>query len=119
MIENQTEPPIACTLEGESYPERIAWIADLAREGLRSHRRDDLTLELDYAPEVAGRVHEMVRKEQECCAFLSFDITDRNNAVRLTITAPGRARDVADDLFEQFLPTSASCSVPAGSADRS
>lgn len=118
LMKNPTEPPIACTLESGSYQERIAWIADLAREGLRSHKREDLTLELSYAPEVTGRVHEMVRKEQECCAFLSFEITEDRNAVRLTITAPERAREATDALFEQFLPSSLASGASTSSAAR-
>ncbi len=98
--------PIACTLQGGWYQERLAWIADLARDGLRSHTRQDLTLELRYAPEVAIRVQEMVRKEQECCAFLLFDLAETNDDVRLTITAPERARDVATELFDAFIARS-------------
>ena len=98
------EPPIACTLQGGSYQERLAWIADLARDGLRSHARQDLMLDLRYAQEVAARVQEMVRKEEECCAFLTFVLTEADDEVRLTITAPERAREVADGLFEQFVP---------------
>lgn len=104
-MEKGTEPPIACTLQGGSYQERLAWIAELARDGLRSHSRRDLVLHLRYTAEVAGRVREMVRKEEECCAFLAFELTEAADEVRLTITAPERAREVADGLFEQFVPT--------------
>ena len=57
--------PIACTLQAGSYQERLAWIAALARDGLRGLSRTDLRLELIYAPAVAPRVREMVVKEQE------------------------------------------------------
>jgi hypothetical protein len=73
--------PIACTLQAGSYQERLEWIAALARDGLRDVSRDDLRLELRFTPDVAARVREM----------------------RLTITAPERAREVADTLFEQFV----------------
>ena len=33
-------------------------------------------LELRYAPTVRGRVHELVRKESECCAFLTFALDE-------------------------------------------
>jgi hypothetical protein len=107
-MDDRDTPPIACTLQGGWYEERLAWIADLAREGLRSHARQDLMLQLRYAPEVAARVRDMVRKEQDCCAFLDFELTESSDDVRLTITAPERARDVADALFEQFAPSGAS-----------
>ena len=112
--------PIACTLQAGSYQERLAWIAALARDGLRGLSRTDLRLELIYAPAVAPRVREMVVKEQECCGFLSFDLTETEDAVRLTITAPERARDVADALFEPFVPRvarmSASVAAPRDGA---
>jgi hypothetical protein len=106
LTRHSEEPPIACTLDGGSYQDRIAWIAELARDGLRRHTRTDLTLELRYAPEVAAKVHEMVDKERQCCAFLSFEMTENRDAVQLKITAPERARDAVDVLFEQFLPSS-------------
>ena len=101
------ELPIACTLQGTSSQERLAWIEELARDGLRAVTRDDLRLELSYTADVAGRVREMVGKEQVCCAFLNFELTETGEDVRLTITAPERVREVADALFEPFVPTSA------------
>ena len=98
------ESPIACTLQGGSYQERLAWMAELARDGLLGVTRDDLRLELRYAADVASRVREMVAREQVCCAFLDFELTESSEEVRLTITAPERAREVADTLFEQFVP---------------
>jgi hypothetical protein len=98
------EAPIACTLQPGDYQERLAWIAEVARAGLLQFRQDDLRLELKYAASVADRVREMVRKEQQCCAFLTFDLSEVDQGVRLTITAPERAREVADVVFEQFLP---------------
>jgi hypothetical protein len=107
-MSQRSESPIACTLQGRSYQERLAWIGELARDGLRGVSRDDLRLELRYAPDVVGRVREMIAKEQECCAFLNFDLTETSEEARLTITAPERAREVADALFEQFVPSGAS-----------
>ena len=101
-MSHRNDPPIACTLQGGSYQERLAWIADLARDSLRSHSRQDLRLDLRYAPEAAGRVRDMVRKEQDCCAFLDFELAETGDEVRLTITAPERAREVASVLFDEF-----------------
>jgi hypothetical protein len=103
-MDSRGEAPIACTLGSGDYRERLARIAELARDGLLSVRREDLAIELRYAPSVADRIREMVGKEQECCAFLNFAISEIGEDVRLTITAPERARDVADALFEQFVP---------------
>ena len=95
--------PVACTLAGGDFQERIAWIAMLAREALRSYDRDDLVLHLRYAPEATNRVREMMCKEETCCAFLTFEMHEFRDEVWLTITAPENARAVADALFEPFI----------------
>ena len=95
--------PIACTLAPDDLGGRLAWIAELTRDALREHRRDDLVMQLTYAPEAAHRVREMVRREQACCAFLAFDLREEPDAVRLTVTAPEDARAAADALFRQFV----------------
>jgi hypothetical protein len=111
-MKNRGEAPVACTLQGGSYQERLAWIADLAREGLRGASRKDLRLELTYAPSLASRVREMVDKERECCGFLDFELVETGADVRLTITTPERAREFADELFEQFVPSRPPSDVP-------
>jgi hypothetical protein len=95
--------PVACTLAGSDFQERVAWIATLTRDALRSYNRDDLVLHLRYAPEAASRVGEMMRKEQTCCAFLMFEMHEHPDEVLLAITAPESARAVADALFEPFV----------------
>jgi hypothetical protein len=103
-MDDRGEAPIACTLQAGNHQERLAWIAELARDGLLGVSRDDLRLELQYARSVAERVREMAAKEQECCAFLTFELSETDAGVRLNITAPERAREVADALFQQFAP---------------
>ena len=100
---NAESAPIACTLTPGDYKARLAWIADLSRDALRSQVRRDLELELVYSADAAERVRDMVRNEQDCCAFLTFDLSQRQDEIRLTIKAPERAREVADMLFGQFL----------------
>lgn len=110
------EPPVLCSLSGGDYQARLAWIATLNAEALRAYHRDDLRLELTYAPEARDRVREMVGRERECCAFLDFDLRDDRDAVRLMISAPERARGAADDVFAPFvpgMPAAASCGCSA------
>lgn len=104
-------PPIACTLNASEYKDRLAWIGSLTHDSLRGHERRDLVLDLRYAPEAALRVREMVRNEQACCSFLTFDLREASHEIRLIITAPEAAREAADVLFQQFLPN-----PPAASA---
>jgi hypothetical protein len=101
---NVESAPIACALTPGDYKARLAWINELAADSLLSHERRDLELELVYATEAAQRVREMVRKEQDCCAFLSFELDEQPSQVRLTIKVPERARQAADTLLGQYLP---------------
>jgi hypothetical protein len=111
------DPPIACTLTAGEYKDRLASIRALTLDALRRHERRGLVLDLYYAPEAAERVREMVRKEQVCCAFLTFDVRHAAEEIRVSITAPQSSREAADALFEQFLagapaPSGCGCAAP-------
>ena len=97
------EQPIACTLTTGDLRDRLAWIAALNHDALRSHDRANLTLQLRYAPQAMQRVRDLVCQEQVCCAFLSFELCEQPNEVRLTIKAPEEARAMANSLFEPFI----------------
>jgi hypothetical protein len=98
-----TKPsPIACTLTGEHFKDRIASIQQLARDALQRVERRDLWLTLSYSMPAAARVRAMVRQEQECCGFLTFAVREDAGEVRVTITAPEEARAAADSMFEQL-----------------
>ncbi len=99
------QQPIACTLSGEARQDRGAWIAALMRDALRGSERDDLTLRLRFAPEAVHHIRDMVRKEQACCGFLTFEMDERPQDIWLTIRAPEAARAAADELFAQFAST--------------
>ena len=96
-------PPIACTLSGNNLRERLAAIATLMRDALQGFERRGLVLDLSFAGTAAERVREMVRKEKDCCGFLTFDLREVEQELRLTITAPEGAREAADFLFQQFV----------------
>jgi hypothetical protein len=98
------QPPITCCLTAGEYQHRIIWIEGLTREALQTHERDDLVLRLVYTPEAASKVREMVEKERICCAFLTFDVLERPDAVCVTITVPEAARAAVDVLLRSFLP---------------
>jgi hypothetical protein len=85
-------------------PIRLAWIATLNRGALRGYDRADLSLRLRYAPQAVQQVGELMRQEQACCAFLTFEMYEEPDAVTLTIKAPEEARATVEGLFEAFLP---------------
>jgi hypothetical protein len=95
--------PIACTLGAGAYQERLAWLAELNRSALRGVYREGARLILTYDSIAAARVREMIRREQECCAFLQFELDEGENDLTLAITAPEAARDMLDALFDPFL----------------
>lgn len=94
--------PIACTLAAGDYRTRLAEIAALSRDALRSVERRGLTLDLRYAPEAAARVRTMVEQERRCCAFLQFELTEGMDEVRLLVTAPPAAGEAVPDLFNEL-----------------
>jgi len=96
-------PPIACTLSASDYKGRLLQIAELARDALRGYERNGLVLTLRYDATAAERVREMVRRERDCCGFLTFDYREDANEVVVTISAPPEAQVAAETMFEQFV----------------
>ncbi|GAA4477871.1 hypothetical protein [Gluconacetobacter asukensis] len=96
------QAPIACMLDGDSYRQRMVWIADLNARALKAARRDDLRLTLDYAPSAIADIRRLIAQEQACCAFLSFDLKNRPDTLTLVVTAPEAARDAAETIFAMF-----------------
>jgi hypothetical protein len=94
------EPPIACTLDADALPDRVAaWRTILARARARTVTADDaLRLELDDGVDLA-RVATLVAAEQQCCAFLSFAITVDQRGTALEVRAPAEAASVVAALF--------------------
>ena len=95
--------PIACSLGAGDYLARKRWIADLNQRSLQGHRRDDLTVHIDYQADALDEVENLVRQERACCAFLTCEIEQRPGSVHLRVTAPEDARLAADTLFEDFI----------------
>jgi hypothetical protein len=111
--------PIACALNAAEFKSSRSNLAALNRSALVSHRRDDLRLELLYATEARAQVLDMVRAEQACCGFLTFEVREGDGVLRVVVEAPERARDVADSLFEPFhstVPNAAVCGYKIASA---
>src|ERR1051326_5875901 len=111
--------PIACTLNAAEFRSRRSKLADLNRAALKSHRRDDLRLELLYALEARARVVEMVKAEQACCAFLTFAIREEPGALRVFVEAPERARERSVCLSKALCaaaPGEKSCGCKSASA---
>jgi hypothetical protein len=113
-IATSSETPIACTLSVGDYRERLTQIAELARGALRSYEKDGLVLHLRYDAAAADRVKEMVRRERDCCAFLTFDLREEGEEIAVTVSAPEEARIAAETMFAQFVtPAEAGAGAPS------
>jgi hypothetical protein len=64
-----SETPIACTLDVGDYKRRLLWMAELARDALKSYEREGLILHLSYDAAYADRVKEMVRASKSAAPF--------------------------------------------------
>ena len=94
---------IACALSPEAHNARLTWIAELNRAHLRAHHRSGRTLVLTYSSEAAPLAHELARREQECCAFLDFTLSESSRAPQRRITVPQEASEGSDALLAPFL----------------
>ena len=108
---NSTEP-IACTLGTDDLKARLDRISELARQHLLAQRREGSALHLLYASAAAPELKEIVSLEQECCAFLKFELAERARVVELTITAPPDAGEFAGVLFEHFSASAVAAVAP-------
>lgn len=95
---------LACTLPPQGLQQRIAWIQDVTARGLVAHELTAASLQLRYRLEVAAELAQIVAGERACCAFLQFELQQREGDVVLTLHAPAGIGADARWLFEQFLP---------------
>ena len=96
----EPDQPIACTLEVEAMPERLAaWRAVLGQAATRTRTADGgLRVGLPGDVEL-GELTQLVVAEQRCCAFFAFAITVDARGVALEVRAPASADAVVDALF--------------------
>ncbi len=91
-------PPIACSLIGGEYTDRVQqWRRVLA--GSTPQRRADgvvqVALDVDRLPELAA----LIVDETLCCPFFTFTLTVTHVGVQLDASAPDDARPLLDELF--------------------
>ncbi len=97
------DPVIACTLGPGDFQTRMRWIADLNGRHLKAQRRDGLTLHLSYQPAALEDVRELVRRETECCAFLTFALAEAPGEITLAVKVPEAAAEASETIFAGLL----------------
>lgn len=92
--------PVACTLESDEQPGRLAaWTELLAAVEHRESIDGGLRLIFPADPELAGRLADLTAREQGCCAFFAFTLHLTQSGIQLEVTAPADAASVVVDLF--------------------
>lgn len=98
------ELPIACTLTASGTADRVEWLRRLGAKSLLDGQRLEGGIELRFESAAEGEVREWVRAEQECCAFLSFDLERTDDELRLAVAGPPGAEPVLDGLLAALSP---------------
>ena len=91
---------VACTLAAGEVPGRVAeWRAVLDRARRRTATAAGVRVAFPSEPGLAGRIAELARAEQGCCAFFAFTLELAADEIVLDVAAPSDARDVVAALF--------------------
>src|SRR5262245_32205493 len=93
---DDANPPIAGTLSGAAMQQRLQEIEQLARDALVERQRRPGGVRLSYRRNAEAAVRQLVRRERQCCAFLTFEIGVDEEHVRVDITAPPEAEGFLD-----------------------
>lgn len=93
-----------CSLNADAQVERAADWAALRSDAVLEQHRDGDTVVLAFRPDAGARVRALVDAERECCPFLTWDLTEEADHLRLRVSGPPRsveldaiAGDVATD----------------------
>jgi|1185.fasta_scaffold198611_2 hypothetical protein len=99
-----TDPPIACSLEGNALSDRLADMAQLGRAALLDANTAGGRAQLRFTAgeEIRERLDGIVAAEAGCCAFLDMEVTEEPGVLSLTIVAPAGAEPVLEDLVGAF-----------------
>jgi hypothetical protein len=96
MEKSENKDEICCTLNTSQMEERkkiLREFRQFVKEKLELE--NGFQFEFDSNNEVMDRIFGLVKLERQCCAFLTFDLTVRNeiNPIYLKITGPEGTKD--------------------------
>jgi hypothetical protein len=91
---------IACALSPGEYAQRIREFRQLFATSLLEYRRDPtrlhLVLDNEDGRETATR--DLLRREQECCPFFTFEVAATEDTLTVDASVPSGAESCLDDL---------------------
>ena len=92
---------IACTLTGPELAERRNTILNtLGKATVRTHRLPNgYAYDFHINPEMAAQLERLIALERQCCKFLTFNIVETPNAIRLEVTGSPEAVAVIEEFF--------------------
>jgi len=93
--------PIVCTLSAAELQERKATILNSVRNAVvcRTPIPRGYRYEFSYQGTTSQDVRRLVELEQQCCRFLSFNVMENENTIRLDVTGQPVALAFIEDLF--------------------
>ena len=100
------DAPIACTLSAAELGERgVAWSELTSRWGRGSTLGpDSVVLSFARDPGALARLERLVDQERECCAWIDFEIAERDQTVDLVMGATPQGLPIVAEMFGATLP---------------
>jgi hypothetical protein len=81
-------PLVACSLTAQDQSARLdAWRSLLESASTRADLADGMSYVFRPASAFAQRVRDLAAAEQECCAFLDFEVVEQDDELRLNVTS--------------------------------
>jgi hypothetical protein len=99
-VTSESQVTIACSLRPGEYAERLREFRRLFTTSLLDWRREPtrLYLRLSGATAPEASVRDLLRREQECCPFFTFDVQTPGDVVLVQAYVPEGADECLDDL---------------------
>jgi hypothetical protein len=101
--EDESRPPVACTISENRATERADWMTDelLPAYAGYDEREDGVTVRFAGATETLQHVARFVAEEKECCSFADYqvEVTPPYDETRLTITGPEGTKEMFAEEF--------------------
>jgi len=99
---DSSDVPIACTLDDDDIPDRLADWQSLLRFARTRSTLPGGARRLEFGSGSGLPVVDLVRlvvAEQECCSFFSFSVTVDGRGIGLEVDAPAEARELVTQLL--------------------
>jgi hypothetical protein len=95
------DKPIFCTLSESEFAERRQDVLDSLKQKVLAVSKipSGFAFEFPSNTEMSAEVHRAAGLEQQCCAFLSFNIDETGDRIRLEITGSDEAVRVIEEIF--------------------